>query len=238
MKSIVEAYLYSSLHIAIIAGLSFYCLNIGHIDNHLTSFMVTCLVFIYYNLSRIYRVKNFESIQNNRHLLWVSKNLTELVFALGFSSLFVFFLGRKLPISFEDIIWLIFLGIIYLFIRENPFIKNIVIAKSWTVLFGILGLESDFLFAYILALSIWYDFKDDKHYDYSKIVIYLIASATAFFIFTEHRFLNSQDSIAILIINWVLFLFTLKIRSEYLFLFIVDLMILGVCRILGLQLNN
>jgi hypothetical protein len=235
MRSIVEAYLYSSVHVALIAGLSFYCLNSGHIDSRIASILVTCLVFIYYNLSRIYRVKNFESIQNNRHLLWISKNLTELLFALGFSFLCLFFLGRKLGVSFTTIAWLIFLGGIYLFIRENPFIKNIVIAKAWTVMFGILGLESDFLFAYILAMSIWYDFKDDKHYDYSKIVVFLIASATAVYIFSEQRFLNSQAAIILLCIHWVLFFFTLKIRSEYVFLFLVDLMILGVCSSFYLQ---
>ena len=235
MRSIVEAYLYSSLHVALIAGLSFYCLNAGHIDSRIASILVTCLVFIYYNLSRIYRVKNFESIQNNRHLLWVSKNLTELLFALGFSFLCLFILGWKLSVSFTTIAWLIFLGAIYLFIRENPFLKNIVIAKAWTIMFGILGLESDFLFAYILAMSIWYDFKDDKHVDYSKIVVFLIASSTAFYIFSEQRFLNSQAAIILMCIHWVLFLFTLKIRSEYVFLFLVDLLILGVCSSLYFQ---
>lgn len=195
-------------------------------------------IYFYYNLSRVIRVRDYYAMQSNLHLKWVSKNLTEILISLAFVFVFLILLYYKLHPSIESLGWLAVISILYVFLREKPFLKNILIAKSWCLAFGLFGEETNFLFAYFLGLSLWYDFKDDKEIDYSKVVLTAMSLGLAGFIFSNHYSFGFLENSANMIVHFLLFYLSLKLKKEFIYLFVVDIMILVMSLAHYLLLNS
>lgn len=207
-------------------GLGYYFLNSSRSNTMFESILIGLSIFFYYNLSRVIRVRDYYAIQSNLHLQWVSKNLTEIIISLSFAAIFVILLGFKTTINYQDIAWLILISALYIFLRERPFLKNLLIAKAWCLAFGIFGAESNFIFAYFLGLSLWYDFKDDKEIDYSKVVLVLMALGVAGLIFYHHFHFEILELSLFFLSHLLILMASLKFKSEFFYLFIVDCMIL------------
>lgn len=226
-RNLIRTYLYSSLHIAIIASVMFYLFHPKIMDRVLTSLAFGILVLLYYNSSRILRIKNFEDIHSNPHLTWVSKNLTELIFLIGLSSVvFVLILFRIDYSNINTPYFLLGLGMLYPFVRQKQFLKNIIIAQVWCLGLRLFQFDSQFLFAYLLFISLWYDFKDEKNIDLSKIVLCaLVLFVSTYIIFIKYEVAAIQIALFIFL-NAIVFGFTLIKKNELVLLFIPDLMLL------------
>lgn len=223
---LIQVYLYSSLHIATAGAAMYYILYSPRPQAILESIAIGLLIFCYYNLSRIIRIRDYDKMKSNKHLLWVSNNLTELVFSLGFAALFLIILFGKLgrPPRYYLIVWLLFFGSIYPLCRTIPYLKNGIIAATWCLLFGLYNPIPYHWFLYILALSIWYDFKDLRRYPLSKKIIWAVVfvlSTVAIYPIADFTFLSLMIW---LVGHFSVFFLTLYQKSEWLFLFAVDLM--------------
>jgi len=163
---LLRAYLYSSLHIALIGGFTYYLAHYRMYNNLFESLFFGISVFIFYNFSRFVRIKNYEKIQDNPHLYWISKNFTELLFVNGFCIVFLILLHTKVEIQTFFPWFTLPLCILYLFIRKIKYLKNIIIAIVWWAC--IRNYEDSLnrvlfdtsIIIYFFFLSIWYDRKD------------------------------------------------------------------------------
>ena len=213
------------MHTALMGGAAYFFINSSHFNAELESLQIGLSIFLYYNISRIIRVRDYYAIQSNLHLQWVSKNLTELFFTIGFSLIFILLIGNKTDSNLENIGWLLLISVLYIFLRERPFLKNLLIAKAWCLAFGVFHSESNYLFAYFLSLSLWYDFKDDRDIDYSKVIIMLITLGVAGMIFFDHFSLTIFQLAIFTLIHLLMIFTSLKVKKEFFYLLIVDWMI-------------
>jgi hypothetical protein len=131
IKRLFRAYVYGSVHIAVVGGLAFYLINF---KNLYLSILIGFAIFIYYNVCRIIDVQNYNSIQNNALLQWISRNLTELILAISFSIVIVILVYFKIEESLYRsffFIPIISLIIIYLPLRKIQYLRNLIIGFTW-----------------------------------------------------------------------------------------------------------
>jgi len=164
--SLYEIYLYGSVHIACVAFLIYYLYHYQCNDAFWEAAVFGGGTFVYYNLSRIVRIRNYEEIQGNEHLMWVSKNLTELIFALGATLISMILLSKRVNLLNVFPVYTCCLIIVYPFVRRIPFVKNMIISFVWVMcIFWGNGREARIslivlIFLYFLFLSLLYDRKD------------------------------------------------------------------------------
>jgi hypothetical protein len=165
MNRWIKSYFYSSAHISIVGAIFFIGTQASiHSTVWFQALMVMGAIFCVYNLMRITRVHDFEAIQNNSHLTWVSSHLTELIFAiLGFVSLIL----CTMPLVHFNRTngYLMILVVLYLFGRKVLFLKNSIIALCWGYVPFVFDKQFSFSLMcfytlFFLWLSIWYDLKD------------------------------------------------------------------------------
>lgn len=162
-QRIKRIYLYGAIHISLMGAISFYLANLSYPKVAIESFIFGLSVFIYYNLCRVVRVRDYNAIQSDAHLSWISKNLTEILIATGLASGILVVLSKEVELFeiFPPIVFV--LCILYIFLRNIRWIKNITIALVWT-LCTTTRIDNHYFFAtlviFITVLSIIYDKKD------------------------------------------------------------------------------
>ncbi len=227
-KRVFVSYLFASIHLSFV-GFLFGYLNALSLK---ASFHISVSIFIVYNLMRILKIQDFEKIQTNPHLLWVSKNLTELVFALFFAIVYWFIGISEIKNLF---LWafLALLSLIYIRARSIFLIKNIIIGLVWALIpwvysnaFSIIW--TLFLFFYITWLSIIYDEKDTviicEKSILTKKIGYLFVFISVLFFYLETK--NILQTSIFSMLQIVLVLFFRKPRTYETYLFLIDLWIL------------
>jgi hypothetical protein len=227
-KRVFVSYLFASIHLSFV-GFLFGYLNALSLK---ASFHISVSIFIVYNLMRILKIQDFEKIQANRHLLWISKNLTEIVFALVFAILYWVIGISEIENKF---LWafLALLCIVYVRARSIFLIKNVIIGLVWALIPWVYSnqisvLWAGFFFIYITWLSIIYDEKDaeklsEKSFLLKKIGYILVCISILFFYLETKNIL--QTSIFSML-QIVLILLFRKPKKYETYLFIVDLWIL------------
>lgn len=159
-------YMYGSLHIAFVGGLAFFFNNYNRYTNHKEEFylsiMIALSIFIYYNICRIYEIKEYEKTENNELLNWISKNLTELIFSISFALILLIILFLKLKIEIYTKFWFIpicILILIYFPIRKIAYLRNLIIGFTWMFVIDILQTHSffeiNFVFPYHLIIGLY-----------------------------------------------------------------------------------
>lgn len=137
------------------------------------AFVIMFSTFFYYNLCNIIYVKDYSLTLNNSRLSWVSTHLTEIIFASIGAFVIGSFLGIKLlesnqyKIEYLTFIACSFLSTGYFFIRNTPFLKNIVIGLVWVLVLHIWTIWDTsyfnlFIIVYLTLISIWYDKTKDQ----------------------------------------------------------------------------
>ena len=236
INKFLTRYLYSSVHISFIAGI--YCILVSNQKDALKNFGLGFLTtFIYYNISRIVRIKDYDKTENNPHLFWISNNLTELIFALGFSVL-ILLIWIHFSI-YSNMVFGLVLGIIYILFRKKIFIKNIIISIAWYVLpilytDILIHVNRDMVIklCFFLFLSLWYDLKDKEDNElllkkgesfYYTLLFGLLGCNTALF--------YSQTNVLKATIFFILFyigiIYIKKINKYLVYMFIIDSLILA-----------
>jgi hypothetical protein len=196
-KRVFVSYLFASIHLSFV-GFLFGYLN-GF--SFKASFHISVSIFIVYNLMRILKIQDFEKIQSNPHLLWISKNLTELVFALFFAIVYWFIGISEIKNLF---LWafLALLCIVYVRARSIFLIKNVIIGLVWALIPWVYSnqisvLWAGFFFIYITWLSIIYDEKDaeklsEKSFLLKKIGYILVCISILFFYLETKNILQTS----------------------------------------------
>jgi len=165
MNSWIKAYFYSSIHIAIVGAFYFVGTRSSSGTNiGLEAFIVAGAIFCVYNMMRIVRINDFEAIQNNEHLSWVSSHLTEIITAMLGFLVTVMLLLPIVTLRIQNLL-IVFLIAMYPLLRNIPFAKNGIIAICWgymPFLFSDSIMPSKMIFysLFFLWLSMWYDLKD------------------------------------------------------------------------------
>jgi hypothetical protein len=227
-KRVFVSYLFASIHLSFV-GFLFGYLN-GF--SFKASFHISVSIFIVYNLMRILKIQDFEKIQSNPHLLWISKNLTELVFALFFAIVYWFIGISEIKNLF---LWafLALLSLVYIRARSIFLIKNVIIGLVWALIpcvysnaFSIIW--TLFLFFYITWLSIIYDEKDAEKLSEKSFLLkkigYILVCISILFFFLETK--NSMLTAIFAVFQMILILFFGKPKKYETYLFIIDLWIL------------
>jgi hypothetical protein len=228
IKSTFVSYLFASIHLSIIGFLYGYL----HPLSFKASFHISVSVFIAYNFMRILKIQDFEKIQANRHLLWISKNLTEIVFALVFAILYWVIGISEIENKF---LWgfLALLSIVYVRARSIFVIKNVIIGLVWALIPWVYSnqisvLWTGFFFIYITWLSIIYDEKDAEKLSEKSFLLkkigYILVCISILFFFLETK--NSMLTAIFAVFQMILILFFRKPKKYETYLFIIDLWIL------------
>ena len=227
-KRVFVSYLFASIHLSFV-GFLFGYLN-GF--SFKASFHISVSIFIVYNLMRILKIQDFEKIQANRHLLWISKNLTEIVFALVFAILYWVIGISEIENKF---LWafLALLCIVYVRARSIFLIKNVIIGLVWALIPWVYSnqisvLWAGFFFIYITWLSIIYDEKDAEKLSEKSFLLkkigYILVCISILFFFLETK--NSMLTAIFAVFQMILILFFRKPKKYETYLFIIDLWIL------------
>jgi hypothetical protein len=164
LKKMARIYVYGNVHIALIAGLSFYFYN--HEFNHAS--LIFLATWSYYNFCNIIHVTDYQKALQNERLTWVSKNLTEVIFiTIGSIALMSFLWLKNMEHSVAHLDYIalasiILFGLDYFFIRHIPYLKNLVIALVWVLVMHLWSHWDTrpldvFLLIYLLFISIYYD---------------------------------------------------------------------------------
>jgi hypothetical protein len=97
------------------------------------SIIVGILIFIYYNFSSIVSISNYENINRNIELKWVSDHLTELLFLItGLTIVLVLLYLKNIEFfHFSELIYLLIYGLGYFIIKKIPLVKNFYIGFVW-----------------------------------------------------------------------------------------------------------
>ncbi len=163
-RNIFSIYVYGNIHISLIAAFCFYLYN-QRLDQ---AFIIFFATFFYYNLCNIIYIKDYSKTIHNQRLTWVSKHLTEIIFASIGASIMGVFISIKLyesqqfTFNFPALLASLFFSIIYFFIRHTPILKNVIIGIVWLLVMRIwthwdLSYFDLFLFLYLACISILYD---------------------------------------------------------------------------------
>jgi len=164
LLNLLKTYLYGNIHIAFIASVCFFLYN-WRLKQAL---IVGLCTFFYYNLCSISYIKNYEVTTNNERLAWVSRHLTELIFAMIGSAVFIlFFITRsnyyiKSTVDAIAVCGCFSLCLTYFYLRHFKYVKNFTIACTW-ILTMHLWQNRDaswvdvFLILFITCVSIRYD---------------------------------------------------------------------------------
>jgi hypothetical protein len=164
LKKMARIYVYGNVHIALIAGLSFYFYN--HEFNHAS--LIFLATWSYYNFCNIIHVTDYQKALQNERLTWVSKNLTEVIFiTIGSIALMSFLWLKNMEHSVARLDYIALasislFGLDYFFIRHIPYLKNLVIALVWVLVMHLWSHWDTrpldvFLLIYLLFISIYYD---------------------------------------------------------------------------------
>ena len=227
-KRIFVSYLFASIHLSVIGFLFGALLNLSL----KASFHISVSIFIVYNLMRILKIQDFEKIQTNPHLLWISKNLTELVFALFFALVY-WFIGISEIKNLYLWAFLALLSLVYIRARSIFLIKNIIIGLVWALIPCVYSYQVSiiwtlFLFFYITWLSIIYDEKDTAIICNNSILtkkigfLFVFISVLFFYLNTKNILQTSIFSL----LQFVLILIFRKPKNYESYLFLIDLWIL------------
>lgn len=196
MKKLAEIYIYGNFHIALIAALCFYLYN--------RRFNQAAIIFLatlsYYNFCSIINVKNYSITENNKRLYWISKFLTEIIFLGVASSVLAIFLWIKLYESnhyrIDKIAFVLSLAfcLLYLFVRQVPILKNLLIGVVWIMVMHIwvnwnYSFLDLFLILYLTSISIWYD-RTSSQFKKALIDILIIVPFLIYSIAENCYFLN------------------------------------------------
>lgn len=155
---------YGNVHISIIGAFMFYKLH-ASLDNAVQySVIFSAMIFIYYSLSQIISVRNFEDINGSNELTWVNKNLTEIIFASGFvSTIFLYLVHRYIGILafFSEVYLVLALGILYFFVKKYLGLKNLMIGLTWILALSMFQSQEQgvnwYYGLYISGISFIYD---------------------------------------------------------------------------------
>lgn len=176
LKRLFRIYVYGSIHIALVGGLAFYLNQTPYSKEFIIekSSIVILMVFFYYNLSQLICIKDFQKIQGSEELEWVNRNMTEIVFAMGFSIILLslFYIKyQSIFIIHSELIYIGILGFIYFFIKRIPIIRNLLIGFSWywmISLFGnpIIRVDGFYFFIHFYIISYIYDRMTKIHHKF------------------------------------------------------------------------
>lgn len=236
MHRIINSFIFSAIHISIIAGI--YGLFVSENHNPIITFSLNFLTtFIYYNFSRILQIKEYSKLKESAHLSWISKNLTELIFAIGFSILLILVL-TKFNFFFNYTFGII-LALCYILFRKVPLIKNGIIGFSWALLPYFFSTKSihvlDPLFLFNLLffsyLSFWYDLKDINENQIYKLIgkkKYFIILFIWLGILSASFYIVYDAIAAIILFSFLYFslLFVEKINRYKVYMIVIDSLIL------------
>ena len=234
LQRIYRIYFYSSIHIALLAAAYFFLENDKKSLKEV--FAIFLITWIAYNLLRIIRIKNYEKIKKEPHLSWISTNLTELLIAIAFVGFILWLIIPKTYWVTYVIFGIIF--ILYVFLRNYPLVKNLLIAFSWSALpylftpvLWYFSTENIFIFTHFLFLSILYDNKDKINPLKTKLgpklhfLFLLFIGSLSIFLF-YYNSLDWKSTLLFFGLIYTALLFTIKSPKEWFYLIVVDSFIL------------
>lgn len=157
LQRFFRTYIYGSVHIALIGGFAYYLIHFSEIFIIEKSTLIGCMIFFYYSLSQLICIRDYEKIKGNEELEWVNRNMTEIVFAMGFSLVFIcmIYFQLKTWIGIKDIIILCAIGFSYFFIKHIPIIRNLVIGLAW---YWVLCINTEAKPEHIILYTLYFSF--------------------------------------------------------------------------------
>lgn len=217
--------MYSSLHAGLAGFFSYLLLNYDRPDRFQNGLVIGLIIVISEHISLFIKVRNYDNIVDDKHLRWVSDNLTELLICTIFCFLFLMMSVKTESILPIRMLGLIAIGVLYLFLGTKPYLNNILIAKSWTFTMGLFGGEFNYLFIYFLSIHLWYDLKGDSVMDNIKIASFFMSLIMAALIMKNHWPPHSYCIPVIVLLHAIMFFITVRVSDEKLYLLIPESMI-------------
>ena len=196
-----EWYIYGNFHISLIGGFLYYLSCHGWGIPFQKSCFVSILIFIYYNFCNILSVKNYERVQSNSELKWVSSHLTELLFLMTGALAFIVFIYFK-NFNFlysEELYYCVVFGLGYFYIKNIPIVRNIYIGFVWVFVIHLWSptswnLYDLILLFYLAIISFFYDRCQSLICKFSLDVSILFPHFFLFYLIQEIlKFLNLEQ---------------------------------------------
>ncbi|MCU0328245.1 MAG: hypothetical protein MUE53_04575 [Chitinophagales bacterium] len=220
----VKNLVYFNLPIAIISGVWMTQLS----SRPVLGLFFSISTWLYYTSIRFFYIRDYEATLKDEILDLYARNLTELLFLIGFVILGLLLMLNKYHFqTFFSIKLLIPLsfGLSYPLARPILGFKNIWISAAWLSLAWSLGLDIDLIdyiywFAWILLLSLVYDQIDE-----GKIAQYYLHLFSLAFLLFSIYYDNYAVVFSLVSLN-ILLKFQDKISQKYLWTSLVDSAIL------------